>query len=666
MLSFSVMSKLAALAKARSEAKKTEQSSNKSLDILNRLGGNNVSDKSNESLPISTSQNKENRIRRFPLDKKKTDNYSIPDNDNMEIDNDNDNSTYDKGKERIDQKSSDVLDTSNKNESSFNSLITNFTADNQLIKGDTFLSKFFSVKKPKENQKKRKLNKNNLFNLITNYEFSIENFSNMNKNFSEDSPDDKILNAQKSAFESGLKNLHIDEAPPKKDVFKNIDIKSELSKNKVFEKNNKSFVVIGHVDAGKSTLMGRLLLDLKIVDIKTVNKLVKQSESLGKGSFALAWIMDQTSEERSRGVTVDICATNFETDSTRFIAIDAPGHKDFVPQMISGVCQADFALLIIDSITGEFESGFQLDGQTKEHTLLAKNLGISNICCVINKLDKENWSQDRFEFIKSQLSDYLSNDIGFNESQMSFIPLSGLTGNNVIKKEPIADFEWYKGPTLIEYLESVQIPQQYDKVENLLHEQFNLVITDIVETSNQEFTVTGKIVGGVVQTGQLVKLVPINEQLKIQKLKIGDKPSSFALKGEIVELSFSKKQFKEKTFEDLVIGDIILSIDSAIQSVSTFVASINLFNLKKPLLLGTPFILFRNNYNLPATLTNIISVNGGKKKKHLVSNKSAEVEIKIKHDRLLPITKFSDNEFLGKIVLRREGVTIGAGTVINI
>lgn len=504
-------------------------------------------------------------------------------------------------------------------------------------------------------------------------------------NFDEPSPDDEIINAQKNAFEKNMGSLKISEErnnssstvdtitekqPPKKtQPFKKIDLSKELSTHTTYLKPHKSFVVIGHVDAGKSTLMGRLLFDLGVIDAKTVNNLVRQSEKIGKGSFALAWIMDQTSEERSRGVTVDICATNFETETSRFTAIDAPGHKDFVPQMISGVSQADFALLVIDSITGEFESGFTMDGQTKEHTILAKNLGIARLCVVVNKMDKENWSERRFEDIKFQMTEFLTgSDIGFSSDQIDFVPISGLTGNNVVKTDTtIKAFDWYKGPTLSNYLESIRLTDQIvddDLVSKLIKEDFNMSINDIYNISSSEFGVSGKITSGMIQAGETVSISPNQEYLQIQSLSIHDNPVNVGISGEIVLMSFKINQLTNKTSDDLNIGDLILKIDSPITAVKTFIASIHLFNMNKPLLVGTPFVLFRNNSHIPARISKILEIEGSKKKKkHLISKQSATVEIIVQGDRLLPVTRFGDNKILGRVVIRREGVTVGAGTI---
>lgn len=506
------------------------------------------------------------------------------------------------------------------------------------------------------------------------------NIAKAKANFNLPSPDDKVLEAQKQAFAQDLGKLSISEQtqPDQKEKkiptatkpFKSINIAKELSDNPIFTKPNKSFVIIGHVDAGKSTLMGRILYDSGTVDAKTVNKLVREAEKSGKGSFAFAWIMDQTSEERSRGVTIDICATTFETPSTKFTAIDAPGHKDFVPQMIGGVSQADMALLVIDSINGEFEAGFFMDGQTKEHTLLAKNLGIDKMCVAVNKMDKEHWSEARFEDIKAQLLQFFtSDDMGFLPENISFVPISGLTGVNVVKNDhSIAELAWYEGPTLVECLESIKMPGLgTSTLEELEHADFNLSINDIYDVTGSEFKVRGKITLGMIQPGQTVVFQPSEDYLQIQALFLNDKLVDVAIRGQIVSAAFKINQLKNKSTDDLSIGDIVLDIGSKLYTSRSLEATVNMFNMDKPLLVGTPFVLFRNNASIAARISKIIRINGAKKKKmHLVSKQSADVVIEILGDRLMPVTKFADNKALGRIVIRREGSTVGAGVVTAI
>ncbi|KRT86013.1 hypothetical protein AMK59_1643 [Oryctes borbonicus] len=211
-------------------------------------------------------------------------------------------------------------------------------------------------------------------------------------------------------------------------------------------------VVIGHVDAGKSTLMGHLLYALGQVNQKTMHKYEQESRKLGKQSFMYAWVLDETGEERNRGITMDVGSFQFETKHKTITLLDAPGHKDFIPNMISGAGHADVALMVVDATRGEFETGFDFGGQTREHALLVRSLGITQLAVAINKLDTVSWSQERFSEIKNKLKTFLR-QAGFRESDVSFVPCSGLTGQNLIQKPTEKELmAWYSGPCLIEVL----------------------------------------------------------------------------------------------------------------------------------------------------------------------------------------------------------------------
>lgn len=224
-------------------------------------------------------------------------------------------------------------------------------------------------------------------------------------------------------------------------------------------------VVLGHVDAGKSTLMGQVLLQLGEVQTRTVQKYQKQAAELGKASFHLAWVMDEDESERQRGVTMDVATKFFSTKKHDFVLLDAPGHADFVPSMITGAASAQVGILVIAATRGEFEAGFLLSknnvgGQTREHVVLARGLGVSQLVVAVNKLDAVEWSQARFDEIRNMLEPFLVEN-GFSPKRIQFVPTSGLTGVNV-KDKPRSDVlltEWYKGPTLLEAIDSF-VPAQ--------------------------------------------------------------------------------------------------------------------------------------------------------------------------------------------------------------
>jgi elongation factor 1 alpha-like protein len=218
-------------------------------------------------------------------------------------------------------------------------------------------------------------------------------------------------------------------------------------------------VVLGHVDAGKSTLMGQVLLQLDYVQKRTIAKYQKQAAELGKASFALAWVMDEDESERERGVTMELATKFISTPRHDLVILDAPGHADFIPSMITGAASADVGILVVAATRGEFEAGFHVGGgQTREHVVLARGLGVSQLIVAVNKLDAVEWNRDRFLEIKSSLLPFLTSN-GFAQKRIRFIPISGLTGENVKTRSSELLANWYNGPTLLDAIDSF-VPAQ--------------------------------------------------------------------------------------------------------------------------------------------------------------------------------------------------------------
>jgi len=218
------------------------------------------------------------------------------------------------------------------------------------------------------------------------------------------------------------------------------------------EKQHISIVVIGHVDSGKSTTTGHLIYKCGGIDKRVIEKFEKEATEMGKGSFKYAWVLDKLKAERERGITIDISLWKFETEKYFCTIIDAPGHRDFIKNMITGTSQADCAVLMIASPQGEFEAGISKDGQTREHGLLAFTLGVKQMIVCMNKMDEKtvNFSKDRYEEIKTELTAFLKK-IGYKTETIHFVPISGFNGDNMIDKSP--NTPWYSGPTLLQALD---------------------------------------------------------------------------------------------------------------------------------------------------------------------------------------------------------------------
>ena len=189
------------------------------------------------------------------------------------------------------------------------------------------------------------------------------------------------------------------------------------------DKPHMNLAVVGHIDHGKSTTVGRLLFETGAVPAHIIENYRKEAESKGKGSFEFAWVMDNLKEERERGITIDIAHKRFDTDKYYFTIVDCPGHRDFIKNMITGASQADAALLIVAAPDGAME-------QTKEHVFLSKTLGINQLIVGINKMDASKYDEKRYEEVKAQISDLIKM-VGFNPAEVPFIPMSSFVGDNI-------------------------------------------------------------------------------------------------------------------------------------------------------------------------------------------------------------------------------------------
>lgn len=315
--------------------------------------------------------------------------------------------------------------------------------------------------------------------------------------------------------------------------------------------------------------MGRLLLDLDVVDQRTIQKYRKEAESIGKSSFALAWVLDQRSEERSRGVTIDIATNKFETDTTSFTILDAPGHRDFIPNMIAGASQADFAILVVDATTGAFEAG--LKGQTREHSLLLRSMGVSRIIVAINKLDTVGWSQTRFDEISQQVSGFLS-ATGFQLKNVSFVPVSGLLGDNIVRRSTDAAAGWYDGKTLVEELESSE------PMARALHKPLRLTISEVYRSTQSPITISGRIDAGSLQAGDALLVQPSGEKAYVKSLELDQEPVDWAVAGQNVVIHLSNIDPIH-----IRVGDIICDTKHPIACIDTFTVKILAFDILMPM-----------------------------------------------------------------------------------
>jgi elongation factor 1-alpha len=304
------------------------------------------------------------------------------------------------------------------------------------------------------------------------------------------------------------------------------------------EKPHVNLVVIGHVDSGKSTSTGHLIYKCGGIDKRTIEKFEKESAEMGKGSFKYAWVLDKLKAERERGITIDISLWKFQTEKYYFTIIDAPGHRDFIKNMITGTSQADVAILIVAAGKGEFEAGIGKHGQTREHGLLAFTLGVKQMIVCVNKMDDKTveWGQDRYNEIKNEVSQYLKR-VGYNPDKIPFVPISGFNGDNMIEKSP--NMPWYTGPTLLEALDSIIPPKRH------VDKPLRLPLQDVYKISGIGTVPVGRVETGVIKAGMVVTFAPANVTTEVKSVEMHHETLAEAVPGDNVGFNVKNLSIKD-------------------------------------------------------------------------------------------------------------------------
>ncbi|CTQ41298.1 elongation factor EF-1 alpha subunit [Babesia microti strain RI] len=265
------------------------------------------------------------------------------------------------------------------------------------------------------------------------------------------------------------------------------------------EKTHINLVVIGHVDSGKSTTTGHLIYKLGGIDKRTIEKFEKDSSEMGKSSFKYAWVLDKLKSERERGITIDITLWKFETQKYEYTVIDAPGHRDFIKNMITGTSQADVAMLVVPAESGGFEAAFSKEGQTREHALLAFTLGVKQMIVAINKMDSCQYKEDRYMEIFKEVQQYLKK-VGYKVESVPFVAISGFHGDNMVEKS--TNMPWYKGKTLVEALDQMEPPKR--PVEKPLR----LPLQSVYKIGGIGTVPVGRVETGQLKAGMIITFAP--------------------------------------------------------------------------------------------------------------------------------------------------------------
>lgn len=418
-------------------------------------------------------------------------------------------------------------------------------------------------------------------------------------------------------------------------------------------KTHINLVFIGHVDHGKSTTVGRLLFDAGAIDEQTMRKLKEKAEELGKGGFEFAFVMDNLKEERERGVTIDLAHKKFETDKYYFTIIDAPGHKDFIKNMITGASQADAGVLVVGS------EGIQ--AQTKEHVFLSRTLGVGQLIVACNKMDLAGYDQAKFEKLKGEVSTLLKS-VGYKPDTITFVPIASYPGENVAKKTD--KMPWYKGPTLLEAINSLTPPE---KPTNL---PLRLPIQDVYNITGIGVVPVGRVETGVLKLGDKIVAVPGREGKGVpgecKTIEMHHEQMDRAEPGDNVGISvrgFGKK--------DVARGDVIGHPDSLPPVATEFTAQMVVLNHPSVITIGYTPVFHIHTAQVACQVVSIekkLNPATGEvlaEKPDFIKNGDAAI-VKIKPIQPLVIERQKDVPQLARFAIRDSGQTVAAGMCIDL
>ncbi|MFC2153948.1 translation elongation factor EF-1 subunit alpha [Candidatus Altiarchaeota archaeon] len=416
------------------------------------------------------------------------------------------------------------------------------------------------------------------------------------------------------------------------------------------DKPHMNLVFIGHVDHGKSTLVGRLLYELGEVTEQQLKNLKSEAEKTGKGTFEFAWVMDRLKEERERGVTIDLCHKKFMTSKNYFTIIDAPGHRDFVKNMITGASQADGAVLVVAAPDGVMP-------QTKEHAFLAKTLGVNQLLIVINKMDAIKYDEARFNEVKEQVSNLLKT-IGYKPEDIPFIPLSAYEGDNITKKSD--NTPWYKGDPFVTLIDGFKPP---DKPTD---KPLRLPVQDIFTITGVGAVPVGRVETGVLKPGQKVVFMPTGVQGEIKTIEMHHEQLKEAVPGDNVGFNvrgISKNDAKR--------GDVIGPLDSPPTVAEEFTAQIVVLQHPSAITAGYTPVFHIHTAQVACTFTELVKKidpkTGATKEEKPQFLKSGDVAVvKIKPTKLLCLEPAKDFPQLGRFAVRDMGQTVAAGMVVDV
>ncbi len=419
-------------------------------------------------------------------------------------------------------------------------------------------------------------------------------------------------------------------------------------------KEHLNLVVIGHIDHGKSTTVGRLMFDSGTVSEQELRKLKELAEAQGKGGFEFAYVMDQLKEERERGITIDLAHKKFSTAKYDFTIIDAPGHRDFVKNMITGASQADCGCLVVACSDGVM-------AQTKEHVFLARTLGVNQIVVSVNKMDMVGYDQAKFNATKTQIEALLKT-VGYKLEEVTFVPASGLQGDNIFKKSD--KMPWYTGPTLIDAFNAFKVPEKPTSLP------LRLPVQDVYNITGIGVVPVGRVETGVLKTKEKIVAVPGREGKGVlgecKTIEMHHEQLDSAEPGD--NIGFSVGGMGKK---DLARGDVIGHLDSWPTVATEFTAQMVVLNHPSVITIGYTPVFHIHTAQVACQIVEIVKKLDPRtgetlqEKPDFIKNGDAAI-VKIRPTTPLVIEKQKDIPQMSRFAIRDSGTTVAAGMCIDI
>lgn len=416
------------------------------------------------------------------------------------------------------------------------------------------------------------------------------------------------------------------------------------------EKDLINVVFIGHVDHGKSTTVGRLLYDGGALSEQEYRKLEEEAKQRGKGTFVFAYVMDNLKEERERGITIDVSYKKFEAKNHTFTIIDAPGHKDFVKNMITGTSQADVAVLVVAAKDG-------IQPQTREHAFLAQVMGIKHIVVALNKMDEVNYDEARYKVLKEEVTKLLTGS-GYKADNVKVVPISSWRGDNVVKKTD--NMKWYAGKSLLETLDDLQAPP------SPVDKPLRIPLQDVYNIKGVGAIPVGRIETGTVKAGDKVIVMPSGKTGEVKSLEEHHTQLTVGKPGNNIGFSI-----RGLSAEDMTRGDVVGSVTSPPTVAKSFVAQIVVLNHPTAIPVGYTPVFHIHTVQMSMTLTEL--------RKRMDPKTGATVEenpkflktgdaaiVKIVPMKPVCLEKFSEFPQMGRFAIRDMGQTVAAGVVLEV